>query len=88
VRKESDITMALTHLSFADDQIVLRKLKKLRLVMGGHDMSTIILPGERLPSLKRCQCEINIPSPGLPRWAWKIANTISAAYGGFHGGPG
>lgn len=37
VRKQADITIALTHLAFADDQMVLHKLKKLRLVMGGHE---------------------------------------------------
>lgn len=37
VRKHSDIVIGLTHLSLAEDEAVLRKVKRLRLVMGGHE---------------------------------------------------
>ncbi|MBC7886778.1 MAG: bifunctional metallophosphatase/5'-nucleotidase [Ferruginibacter sp.] len=35
--KQSDIVVGLTHLSLAEDETLLRKLKGLRLVMGGHE---------------------------------------------------
>jgi 2',3'-cyclic-nucleotide 2'-phosphodiesterase (5'-nucleotidase family) len=37
VRKQSDIVVGLTHLQLADDKRMLRKLKHIRLIMGGHE---------------------------------------------------
>lgn len=37
VRRQSDIVIALTHLSLAEDETLLRKLKRISLVMGGHE---------------------------------------------------
>jgi 2',3'-cyclic-nucleotide 2'-phosphodiesterase (5'-nucleotidase family) len=36
-RRRSDLVLALTHLSLAEDEEVLRKLKRIPLVMGGHE---------------------------------------------------
>ncbi|MEP6675623.1 MAG: bifunctional metallophosphatase/5'-nucleotidase [Ferruginibacter sp.] len=37
VKKRSDIVIGITHLSLAEDKTVMRKLKRLRLIMGGHE---------------------------------------------------
>ncbi|MEP7107640.1 MAG: bifunctional metallophosphatase/5'-nucleotidase [Ferruginibacter sp.] len=37
VRKQSDIVMGLTHLTLAEDEALLNKLKFISLVMGGHE---------------------------------------------------
>ncbi|MEO6452914.1 MAG: bifunctional metallophosphatase/5'-nucleotidase [Ginsengibacter sp.] len=37
VRRQSDIVIGLTHLSLAEDEKVLRKLKHISLIMGGHE---------------------------------------------------
>ncbi|MEO6328566.1 MAG: bifunctional metallophosphatase/5'-nucleotidase [Ginsengibacter sp.] len=37
VRRQSDIVVGLTHLSLAEDETILRKLKRIRLIMGGHE---------------------------------------------------
>jgi 2',3'-cyclic-nucleotide 2'-phosphodiesterase (5'-nucleotidase family) len=37
VKKQSDIVVGLTHLSLAEDETVMRKLKRISLVMGGHE---------------------------------------------------
>lgn len=36
-RWRSDIVLGLTHLSLAQDEALLRKLKRIRLIMGGHE---------------------------------------------------
>ncbi|MEO7802699.1 MAG: bifunctional metallophosphatase/5'-nucleotidase [Ginsengibacter sp.] len=36
-RRESDIVIGLTHLKLADDENILRKIKKIPLIMGGHE---------------------------------------------------
>ena len=37
VKKKSDVVLALTHLTLARDEAILRKLKRIRLIMGGHE---------------------------------------------------
>ena len=37
VRRQSDAVIGLTHLSLADDEKMLRKLKRIPLIMGGHE---------------------------------------------------
>jgi len=37
VRRQSDVVVGLTHLSLAEDEKVLRKLKRIPLIMGGHE---------------------------------------------------
>ncbi|MEO6731866.1 MAG: 5'-nucleotidase C-terminal domain-containing protein [Ferruginibacter sp.] len=37
VKRQSSIVIGLTHLSIAEDETVLRKHKRLRLIMGGHE---------------------------------------------------
>jgi 2',3'-cyclic-nucleotide 2'-phosphodiesterase (5'-nucleotidase family) len=37
VKKQSDIVLGLTHLSLSEDQMMLQKIKHLRLIMGGHE---------------------------------------------------
>ena len=37
VRRQSDLMVGLTHLSLAEDENILRKMKRIRLIMGGHE---------------------------------------------------
>ena len=37
VKRKTDVVIGLTHLSLAEDEQVLRKLKRLPLIMGGHE---------------------------------------------------
>lgn len=37
VKRQSNVVIGLTHLALARDEAVLRKLKKIRLIMGGHE---------------------------------------------------
>ncbi len=37
VKRQADIIIGLTHLSLAEDETVLRKMKRIALIMGGHE---------------------------------------------------
>ena len=44
VKNQSDVAVALTHLTLAEDEKLLRKMKRIPLVMGGHEHEHIYYP--------------------------------------------
>ncbi|MES2891311.1 MAG: bifunctional metallophosphatase/5'-nucleotidase [Bacteroidota bacterium] len=47
IRRKSDLVIGLTHLNVADDLILLRKMKRLPLIMGGHDHENMFATNSR-----------------------------------------